>query len=176
MNPIMIFSSSSGFICPCPIATRQSGTYFSIISFSSMSFDMRSTTTYACPLRLISKLMASAMVSPLKVTTSVCIGYRLGGGVRMMLMSRAPISENCRVRGIGVALIVSVSTFTFSWRSFSLVLTPNFCSSSMMSRPRSCHFTVLEISLCVPTTMSVLPSLRSSSNCLVSLAERALLR
>ena len=48
----------------------------------------------------------------------------------MMLMSRAPISENCSVRGIGVADMVSVSTLVFSVRSFSFVETPNFCSTS----------------------------------------------
>ena len=58
-----------------------------------------------------------------------------------MLISRAPISENCKVRGIGVADIVSVSTFVLSLRSFSFVETPNFCSSSMISSPKSCHFT-----------------------------------
>ena len=31
----------------------------------------------------------------------------------MMERSRAPISENCNVRGIGVAVSVNVSTFTF---------------------------------------------------------------
>ncbi len=57
----MTFSSSSGFICPCPIATRQSGTCFSMSSFSSVSLAIRSQTKYTCPLRLISKLMASAI-------------------------------------------------------------------------------------------------------------------
>ena len=36
---------------------------------------------------------------------------------------------------MGVAVIVSVSTFTFSWRSFSFTETPNFCSSSITSSP-----------------------------------------
>ena len=36
-----------------------------------------------------------------------------------------------------MAVIVKVSTFTFSCRSFSLTDTPNFCSSSMISKPRS---------------------------------------
>ena len=38
---------------------------------------------------------------------------------------------------MGVADMVSVSTLTFIWRRRSLTDTPNFCSSSMMSRPRS---------------------------------------
>ena len=94
----------------------------------------------------------------------------------MMLRSRAPTNENCSVRGMGVADMVSVSTFTFTWRSFSLVLTPNFCSSSMMSSPKSLNFTCLPISLCVPMRMSTLPSLRSFSNSFVCFALRALVR
>ena len=60
------------------------------------------------------------------------------------------MSENWECAGMGVALIVSVSTFTFICFSFSLTETPNFCSSSTMSSPRSLNFTVLPISLCVP--------------------------
>ena len=93
-----------------------------------------------------------------------------------MLMSRAPISENCSVRGMGVALIVSVSTFTFILRSFSFTATPNFCSSSMMSSPKSRNFTVLPMSLCVPMMMSILPSARSARISFVFFALRALER
>ena len=35
-----------------------------------------------------------------------------------------PAGENCSVRGIGVADMVSVSTLVFSLRSFSFVATP----------------------------------------------------
>ena len=55
----------------------------------------------------------------------------------MVEKSRDPISENCNVLGIGVAVIVSVSILLFSCFSFSLVDTPNFCSSSIINRPRS---------------------------------------
>lgn len=91
----------------------------------------------------------------------------------MMLMSRAPMSENCNVRGIGVADMVSVSTLVFIWRSFSFTATPNFCSSSIISRPRSFHFTCLPMSLWVPMSMSMRPCARSSSTCRVCLVERA---
>ena len=91
----------------------------------------------------------------------------------MMLMSRAPMSENCNVRGMGVADMVSVSTLVLSLRNFSFVATPNFCSSSMMSSPRSFHTTLLPMSLCVPTKMSTLPSFRSSSTCFVCFVVRA---
>ena len=94
----------------------------------------------------------------------------------MMLMSRAPTSENCSVRGIGVADIVSVSTLTFIWRSFSFVATPNFCSSSMIRSPRSWNFTDLPISLWVPISMSIFPASRSASTALVCFGLRALVR
>ena len=91
----------------------------------------------------------------------------------MMLMSLAPMSENCSVLGMGVADRVSVSTLVFSWRSFSFVATPNFCSSSMISSPRSFHFTDLPMSLWVPTRMSILPAAKSSVTCRVCLVVRA---
>ena len=90
-----------------------------------------------------------------------------------MLMSLAPINENWRVRGMGVADMVSVSTLTFILRSFSFVATPNFCSSSIMSSPKSLNFTLFPMSLCVPTMMSTLPSARSASTSFVFLGLRA---
>ena len=86
------------------------------------------------------------------------------------------MSENCSVLGMGVADIVSVSIFVFSCLSFSFTATPNFCSSSMTSSPRSFHFTFLPINLCVPTRISIFPSSRSASICFVCFAERALER
>lgn len=41
---------------------------------------------------------------------SVWVGILFGGGVLMMDKSLAPSKENCKVRGIGVAVRVSVST------------------------------------------------------------------
>ena len=91
----------------------------------------------------------------------------------IVLRSRAPTSENCRVRGMGVALMVSVSTLVFIWRNFSFVETPNFCSSSMMSSPKSLNFTLLPMSLCVPIRMSIFPSARSFRMAVVCLVLRA---
>ena len=50
----------------------------------------------------------------LKRMISVWMGMRLGGGVWMMDRSRAPKSENCNVRGMGVAVSVRVSTVCLS--------------------------------------------------------------
>ena len=158
------------------MAMRASGTYFSIISLRCCKSEMRLLTKYTCPLRDSSKLTASAMISAPKVCISVWMGYRLGGGVWITLRSRAPTSENCSVRGMGVADIVSVSTLVRICRSFSLVATPNFCSSSMISRPKSLNFTVLPMSFCVPIIMSILPSSRSFNKAVVCLVVRARVR
>lgn len=70
--------------------------------------------------------MVSRIVSSLKTITSVCIGCLFGGGVLMILRSRAPIRLNCSVLGIGVAVSVSESTVVRICLSFSLAATPNF--------------------------------------------------
>ena len=84
---------------------------------------------------------------------------RFGGGVLMMLRSRAPISENCRVLGIGVAVSVRVSTELRSVLSLSLTATPNFCSSSIIMSPRSLNLIRSETMAWVPIKISVSPDL-----------------
>ena len=91
----------------------------------------------------------------------------------MLERSRAPIKENCKVRGIGVAVIVKVSTFTFSCRSFSLTDTPNFCSSSMISKPRSLKRTSLPTIRWVPIKIFTSPSFSSFKVALICVAVRA---
>jgi hypothetical protein len=49
--------------------------------------------------------------------------------------SRAAINENCNVLGIGVAVNVKVSTLAAMVLIFTF--TPNFCSSSTISNPKS---------------------------------------
>ena len=71
-----------------------------------------------------------------------------------------PLMAMFKVRGMGVAERVSMSTpMKFSF-SFSLCLTPKRCSSSMMTRPRSWNRTSLESRRWVPMTMSTLPACR----------------
>ena len=76
----------------------------------------------------------------------------------MVLMSRMPLSAMFSVRGMGVALSVSVSTCFVRSRSFSLWVTPKRCSSSMISSPKSLNSTFLFSSLCVPMSRSTRPS------------------
>jgi len=106
--------------------------------------------------------MPSLMISSLKPCISVTIGILFGGGVLIIERSRAPISENCRVRGMGVAVSVSVSTFALRVLSFSFTETPNRCSSSIISRPRSLNLISLPTSLCVPIIISIFPPARSA--------------
>ena len=111
------------------------------------------------------------MISSENTCDSVRIGWRLGGGVEMTDKSREPISENCSVRGIGVAVSVSVSTETLISVSFSLAATPNFCSSSLISSPRSRNTICLPSILCVPIRMSIFPEARSSRIWLTSFVD-----
>ena len=63
-------------------------------------------------------------------------------------MSRTPESDICMVRGMGVAESVSTSMDSRRFFSCSLCPTPKRCSSSMMTRPRSCGFTSRESRRC----------------------------
>lgn len=84
------------------------------------------------------------------------------GGVVIVDISRMPVTAISRVLGIGVADIVRTSTFARSFFSCSLCSTPNRCSSSTMTRPRSLNLVSEENRRCVPMTMSTEPSRRPS--------------
>ena len=72
-------------------------------------------------------------------------------------MSLTPESDIFIVLGIGVAVIVNTSTVSFIIFIFSLSLTPNLCSSSIIRRPKSLNFTSELSNLCVPIIMSTSP-------------------
>ena len=88
------------------------------------------------------------------------MGWRSTGGSSMVLMSRMPLMAMFRVRGMGVADRVSMSTPMKASFSFSLCLTPKRCSSSMMTSPRSWNLMSSLSSRWVPTTMSTVPERR----------------
>jgi hypothetical protein len=90
-----------------------------------------------CPFRCISYEIASRITSSLKPTTFVSIGYRLGGGVVITDKSRAAISENCNVLGIGVAVKVNVSTFAAIVFSLSFNVYTKFLFLITINNPRS---------------------------------------
>ena len=73
-------------------------------------------------------------------------------------MSRMPSRLMCSVRGIGVAESVSTSTVVRSDFSHSLSSTPNRCSSSMITSPRSLKATSFWTSRWVPIRISTVPA------------------
>ncbi|MNT14419.1 hypothetical protein D3C72_1494250 [compost metagenome] len=97
---------------------------------------------------------------------------RRWGAVAMTERSRSPSSAMPMVRGMGVAVSVSTSTSARMAFMASLWRTPKRCSSSMMSRPRFLNRVFSDRSLCVPTTMSTVPSSSPLMVALTSLPER----
>ena len=93
-----------------------------------------------CPFLDISYCIASLIISSLNCTISVSIAILFGGGVLITDKSLAPSNENCKVRGIGVADKVRISTFSLKFFSLSFMFTPNFCSSSTINNPKSLKF------------------------------------
>ena len=104
-------------------------------------------------------------------TNFVSTGWRFGGGVAMMDKSRAPISEKCKVLGMGVAVKVSTSTSTRISFNRSLTLTPNFCSSSIIIKPRFLNSTSLLTNRWVPMRISVSPVATLASVSLICLLD-----
>lgn len=84
--------------------------------------------------------------------TMVLMDFLLGGGVDMIEIFLIPFSAKFRLLGIGVADILRMSVFDFIAFSFSLSITQNLCSSSMIMRPRFLKVTALQRSLWVQIT------------------------
>ena len=88
--------------------------------------------------------------------TRVSMALRSGGGVSRLEMSRIPSRLMCKVRGIGVAERVRTSTVVRNVFNHSLSSTPNRCSSSMITSPRSLKATSFCKIRWVPIRMSTL--------------------
>ena len=91
-------------------------------------------------------------------STKVRTGWRRTGGVAITLSSWMPASAACRVRGIGVAVMVSTCTPCRSRCSAALWRVPKRCSSSMITRARSLKRSCGDSSAWVPTTIRTEPS------------------
>ena len=76
------------------------------------------------------------------------------------------------VRGMGVALRVSTSTVRRSSLNCSLCFTPNFCSSSTITSPRSLKTISAETIRWVPMTISTAPTAAASMTTFCCLAVR----
>ncbi len=96
---------------------------------------------------------------------------RFCGAVAITEKSRIPSNDMPRVRGIGVAVSVKMSTSARSAFSASFCRTPKRCSSSMITRPRRLNCTLLERTLWVPMTISTVPSVMPAKAWVVSLPE-----
>ena len=157
-------SSSPARSCPCATAMRaRDGASARTRSAIVAMVSTRLCTKYTCPARSSSRASASSISASSHGSMNVSTGERSFGGVSSSVRSRSPASDRCRVRGIGVAVSVSTSTACFSALSRSLCRTPNRCSSSTMSSPRSRNCTSFESSRCVPMTMSSSPRSRRSA-------------
>ncbi len=88
-----------------------------------------------------------------------------------MDISRMPVIAISSVRGIGVALIASTSTLVRICFSVSLCSTPNRCSSSTTTSPRSLNRTDDDSSRWVPMTTSTEPSAMPSTTAAASLSD-----
>ena len=69
---------------------------------------------------------------------------------------------------MGVAVSVSTSTFSFNFLIFSLWVTPNRCSSSIINSPRSLNCTSADNTRWVPMTISTWPFSKSVTVFLIS--------
>ena len=130
--------------------------------------ETRLWTKKTWPSRSSSRRIASTTAGSLYSPTCVRIGRRSAGGVVIIERSRIPTKAISRVRGIGLALRVKTSTPMERDLIASLCVTPNRCSSSTTSRPRSLKATFSESNRCVPMTTSTLPSRSPASVSLVS--------
>ena len=108
--------------------------------------------------------------------TKVMIGFLSVGGVLSSVKSLIPVRLISSVRGIGVAVRVRTSTLLLNDLIFSLCVTPNRCSSSITSKPRSLNLISSDRRRCVPMMRSISPSLNLEITCLASLLVRNLLR
>ena len=119
INEDRVSSICFSFICPFTVSTLMPFTSLSIFSFTSCICEIRLQTTYTCPFLATSLSIASLIISSLFIYTKVLTGILSSGGCVIKLKSLAPDIAICIVRGIGVALSVSTSTFWRSLRIFS---------------------------------------------------------
>ena len=173
-NATIAFSSSPSPIWPWPMTTRASGHRNSNRAFTSSMSKILLWTKYTCPPRFSSRYTAFLTSASSQRMMRVSTGRRSGGGVSRLEISRMPSSAWWSVRGIGVALMVSTSTVARNCFSRSLCSTPNRCSSSMMTSPRSLNFTSLDTSRWVPMITSTSPAASrfSASRCFCGLRNR----
>ena len=80
----------------------------------------------------------------------VSISFLPTGGVLIILISFISDKAELSVLGMGVAVRDKTSISSFIPLINSLCLTPNLCSSSIISKPKLLYFILLFKSACVP--------------------------
>ena len=173
-NACMVSSSFFSGSCPCAMPIRAFGASSLTNSTTRSSPCTRLWTQKTCPSRASSRSITCRSVALSRSSSAVETGLRSGGAVSMTESSRTPDMDNWSVRGIGVAVNVSASTFFLIFLSFSLCRTPKRCSSSRISKPRFGRTTSSERSRCVPMRMSICPEAAalSTSFCLAEETKR----
>ena len=162
INSNIVFSRIFPSNLPWTTATWAEGINLKIIFLTSWIFSILLWTKNTWPSLLISKFIASLIVFSSNEITLLSIGYLFWGGEFIIDKSLADIKLYCSVLGIGVAVKVKTSIFCFSDRIFSFTLTPNFCSSSTISKPRFLKLILLFTIWWVPIIRSILPLFNSS--------------
>ena len=158
----MICSRRDSVICPWATAIRASGTSSASSLACASIVETRLWMKNTWPSRMSSRRMAAETCLFVYGPTYVSTGWRSSGGVASVEVSRMPVMDISRVRGMGVADMASTSTSVRMALSFSLCSTPKRCSSSMITRPRFLNCISLLSSRWVPITTSTAP-LRSPS-------------
>src|SRR5205807_1682929 len=125
-------------------------------------------TQYACrPARQASAMRATVSTRRGSGTTTVCTGVRPGGSSSMTEMSRSAYAVMARVRGMGVAVMISWCGTRPSFCPFSESLrrccTPKRCCSSTMTSARRANSMPSWKSACVPITTRTSPEAIASS-------------
>ena len=100
-----------------------------------------------CPSRSSSLYTAWAMIHSFHFITMVSIGFFCFGGVVRSDIFLSPESARLRDRGIGVAESESISSPDFIFLIFSLCVTQNLCSSSIIRSQSFFQITSSEMSL-----------------------------
>ncbi len=174
-NACIAASFSGTAIAPCRSPTANSGkiswrsSSASLVAASACSDSDSSIsghTTYAClPSVICRRTNSYASCWRCDGIHVVLIGRRPGGISSSTEMSRSPYAVIASVRGMGVAVITSMSGIHPFVRSAARCLTPKRCCSSTTTRPRPWNSTPSWISACVPTVTWARPSAARACAC-----------
>ena len=155
----IVFSICSADNWPCKILWFKFVNCFEMIFIHSSSSLILLSTKKTWPPLEISLWIARAIADSSTPPTWVSVSNLFSGGVSILDVSLIPIRDCSSVLGIGVAVNVSLWTWVAKFCSLSFASTPNLCSSSITINFKLLNVTSSLKSLCVPITISTVPSL-----------------